>query len=303
MSMPKTLSSQSVKRYIVHAVFIIGVLFFLGAGCGEIISELPPKPVSPRSVEPVNARETILKELRAQSEIKRFANTKELRAFLEERGYGYRQMMTGDISVMKSDFLEKAPSATPSQATTDYSRTNIQVEGVEEGDIVKTDGEYIYTISGNSVVIMKAYPADSAEVSSRIIFDSPPQGFYITGDRLIVYGYDNLVYTAEQKIGAGIAVMPGPIIRPGSAFAFVRIFDISDRRNPKEARNFSFEGNYTNSRMIGDYLYFVTTSYNNIYGISDDESPLPLLLERGNPISMEDENAPNAYYFDFPYQS
>ena len=117
MSMPKTLSSQSVKRYIVHAVFIIGVLFFLGAGCGEIISELPPKPVSPRSVEPVNARETILKELRAQSEIKRFANTKELRAFLEERveerGYGYRQMMTGDISVMKSDFTESAPSATP----------------------------------------------------------------------------------------------------------------------------------------------------------------------------------------------
>ena len=123
--MPKTLSSQSVKRYIVHAVFIIGVLFFLGAGCGEVVSELPPKPVSPRSVESVNpangmfhARETILKELRAQSEIKRFANTKELRAFLEERveerGYGYRQMMTGDISVMKSDFLEKAPSATPS---------------------------------------------------------------------------------------------------------------------------------------------------------------------------------------------
>jgi len=307
MSMPKTLSSQSVKRYIVHAVFIIGVLFFLGAGCGEIISELPPKPVSPRSVEPVNARETILKELRAQSEIKRFANTKELRAFLEERveerGYGYRQMMTGDISVMKSDFTESAPSATPSQAATDYSRTNIQVEGVDEGDIVKTDGEYIYTISENSVVIMKAYPADSAEVSSRITFDSPPQGFYITGDRLIVYGYDNRVYAAEQKVGAGIAVMPGPIIRPGSAFAFVRIFDISDRRNPKEARNFSFEGNYTNSRMIGDYLYFVTTSYNNIYGISDDESPLPLLLERGTPISMEDENAPNAYYFDFPYQS
>src|SRR3990167_221108 len=117
MSMPKTLSSQSVKRYIVHAVFIIGVLFFLGAGCGEIISELPPKPVVPPQlpVEPVNpangmfhAQETILKELRAQSEIKRFANTKELRAFLEERvlvpsageesGYGYGRI--------KSDFAE-----------------------------------------------------------------------------------------------------------------------------------------------------------------------------------------------------
>ena len=37
----------------------------------------------------------------------------------------------------------------------DHSSINLQVEGIEEGDLVKTDGEYIYAISGNSLQIFK----------------------------------------------------------------------------------------------------------------------------------------------------
>ena len=37
-----------------------------------------------------------------------------------------------------------------------HSSTNVQVEGIDEGDLVKTDGEYIYAISGNSLLIFKA---------------------------------------------------------------------------------------------------------------------------------------------------
>ncbi len=305
--MLKILSSQSIKLYIIHAVFIIGVLFFLGAGCqAQKSSSAEPEPPPPTPIKQNNAQETILKKLKAQSEIKKFANIEELRAFLEDRvkesGYGYGRGMLGDISVMKSDFAESEQLA-PSQTTADYSRTNIQVEGVDEGDIAKTDGEYIYTISGNTVAIMKAYPAEEAEIISKITFGSSPQGLYIIGKRLAVYGYDNRVYAAEQKVGPGIAVMPGPIIRPGSSFTFVRIFDISDPRNPKEARDLSFEGNYTSSRMIGDYLYFVTASYNNMYRISDDESPLPQILEKGRPVASSNGQIPDVYYFNFPYQS
>ena len=41
----------------------------------------------------------------------------------------------------------------------DHSNTNVQVEGIDEGDLVKTDGEYIYAISGNSLLIFKAQDA------------------------------------------------------------------------------------------------------------------------------------------------
>jgi len=47
----------------------------------------------------------------------------------------------------------------------DYSLTNVQVEGVDEADIVKTDGTYIYIISNQSIVILKAYPPEEAKSS------------------------------------------------------------------------------------------------------------------------------------------
>ena len=50
----------------------------------------------------------------------------------------------------------------------DYSKTNVQVEGIDEGDIVKTDGEYIYVLKRNSdaLVILDADGKDT-EVLSR----------------------------------------------------------------------------------------------------------------------------------------
>src|SRR6266849_428912 len=52
--------------------------------------------------------------------------------------------------------------------STGYSTTNVQVQGVDELDTVKTDGQYIYTITNNALVIVKAYHANEAEVVSRI---------------------------------------------------------------------------------------------------------------------------------------
>ena len=48
----------------------------------------------------------------------------------------------------------------------DYSETNIQTKGIDEGDIVKTDGEYIYVTSGKkTVVVLKADGGDTEKVS------------------------------------------------------------------------------------------------------------------------------------------
>ncbi|MFN4133039.1 MAG: beta-propeller domain-containing protein, partial [Candidatus Hadarchaeales archaeon] len=51
---------------------------------------------------------------------------------------------------------------------TDYSTTNIQVEGVDEADIVKTDGKYLYVVSKNSIIIILAYPPEQAKIVSKI---------------------------------------------------------------------------------------------------------------------------------------
>jgi inhibitor of cysteine peptidase len=72
-----------------------------------------------------------------------------------------------------------APAATPAPAADngartegaagaapDYSQTNAQVQGVDEGDIVKTDGTYIYVLRQNELIIFRADGASTARVGS-----------------------------------------------------------------------------------------------------------------------------------------
>ena len=48
-------------------------------------------------------------------------------------------------------------SVSSTQSSKDYSTTNIQVENVDEADIVKTDGDYIYSLSENKVIITNSF--------------------------------------------------------------------------------------------------------------------------------------------------
>ena len=63
--------------------------------------------------------------------------------------------------------------------TTDYSKTNIQVENVDEADIVKTDGEYIYSVADDKVIITKVLDDGSFEVISNITNIGVPEDILI----------------------------------------------------------------------------------------------------------------------------
>jgi uncharacterized secreted protein with C-terminal beta-propeller domain len=136
-----------------------------------------------------------------------------------------------------------------------YSTTNVQVAGVDEADIVKTDGEYIYLISNNSVLILKAYPPDQAEVLSRITFnDTYPVGIFVSNNS------ERLAVLVCKYIIRSIAL-------PGSSYSSLlvdvktsaNIYNISDKAKPAFLTNFTISGSYFNSRMIGDYIYFVVS--------------------------------------------
>ncbi|HVO36577.1 MAG TPA: beta-propeller domain-containing protein [Candidatus Acidoferrum sp.] len=136
-----------------------------------------------------------------------------------------------------------------SSSTFDYSATNVQVAGVDEADIVKTDGEYLYILSGNVIVIVKAYPPENAEVVARLSFDDmSPKEIFVNDDHLIVFGYEDYslvrgyypTYATELK-------------------TFARLYDISDRKHPISLRDTAVSGGYVSSRMIGEYAYFVVS--------------------------------------------
>jgi inhibitor of cysteine peptidase len=230
--------------------------------------------------------------------------------------------------------LGSSASSDRSGTSSDHSTTNVQVAGVDEADIVKNDGKYIYTVPGgysNRVVIVDAYPADGANIVSQIEVNDSIQSLYVSGNSLVIIGshYNyGPIYTAtdvgtvtavsggssgsssgsageavatpsvapDAKIASGIGIMP--YYRYQEPQSFIMVYDVSDHSNPVLVRNVTMEGNYYDSRMIGDYVYAIVTKPVSYDGSSP--IPMPVLYSNGMERSVA---ASDVMYFDFPDSS
>ncbi len=220
-------------------------------------------------------------------DLKRFVktNTKDTGPWMPFVGFRERAGIDTPIPSPAADTM-LAPEA---GSGADYSATNIQVSGVDEADIVKTDGEYLYVVSGNMVIIIQAYPAEEARILSEIELEGMPLGIFISGDRLVVFEAEvpdfDLPTATERRMS---------YIYYTSAGTSIKVYDVSDRENPVLQREFSVDGRYISSRMIGDYAYVVVN--NRVYD-EEGEVRLPVIY-----FSDEEHEIPatNIYYCDVP---
>ena len=95
------------------------------------------------------------------------------------------------MAVEEASFADEDLSfETIESSSTDYSTTNIQVENVDEADVVKTDGNYIYSISNNYVVITDTKDINNPKVVAtlRAKSDAAPEELLIYKDHLCCDG-------------------------------------------------------------------------------------------------------------------
>ncbi|MDD3857001.1 MAG: beta-propeller domain-containing protein, partial [Methanoculleus sp.] len=190
-------------------------------------------------------------------DLRKFGSKEEIEAFLKENaqgggnGSGYPQT-TGGVAPEAVDYAP-APVATgaPTSSARDHSTTNVQVQGVDEADFLKNDGKYIYIISGETLVIIEAFPAKDAKIVSETWIGGNPKALFLEGDRLVVFA----TATEEKMTAVEGSVTPVPISRTAT---HAYIYDVSDRGNPKQVRDVTFTGDYYDARMIGDYVYALT---------------------------------------------
>lgn len=187
----------------------------------------------------------------------RFSSDEDLvKAFKESK------TRVGDDGVMKEGTATAPSSVDGRGGGAEYSKTNIQVEGVDEADIVKNDGKYIYAIAGEDIVIAEAYPVSDAKVLSKIQTQGfVPRELFINGDRMLVFGMFNYDYSLNQ--GELSDEVSSEIIPPRRYLSTVsaRLYDVKDRKNPKLLHQSNIEGNYITSRKIGSDVYFVVGTY------------------------------------------
>lgn len=219
--------------------------------------------------------------------LKTFSTYEEFKDFLKEAQelgqHGMYDMVRGGEVMALAESAAGAPKAV--SAASEYSTTNIQVEGVDEADIVKNDGKYIYIVSGEKVVIVDAYPPESAKILSEIKLEGIPNAIFINKDRLIVFGQkqsktEEDKAQPEAKVAqSDVAISPSFYYPRYEQNVFANVYDVSDRENPKLVDEVSVKGDYFDSRMVGDYVYLIANEY--IYFYEDMPIPLPAVVRNG----------------------
>lgn len=135
-------------------------------------------------------------------------------------------------------------SASGSSGSDDYNSTYTQVEGVDEADIVKTDGKYIYAASNSSVSVFPAEPEKLEEIAKINEESRYIEEFYISGNDLITISSENVHENNYYKI-----------------VSYLSVYDVSDINNIFLKDSFCQDGSYISSRLVDNMVYLVSSAY------------------------------------------
>lgn len=154
---------------------------------------------------------------------------------------------TGAATGTNGSTLKNESAGADTDNSADHSDTNVQVEGVDEADVVKTDGKYIFILSSyeKTVKIVDVTGEKPRQLTSIKTEDIYNCDMYLSGGRLILLGEGN-----SEKQSTVTAV----------------IYDISDPNKPKELTRLKQSGNYQDSRLIDGRLYMISN-----FTINSDE--------------------------------
>ena len=249
-------------------------------------------------------RQTASKE-NGPAELKRFASASELKQYLTDqyqqtnrRGGFLDGLFGGGTAVPTAS--NGAEDATGSK---DYSGTNVQEEGVDESDVIKTDGTYLYVLANQKLDIIQAVPAADMKAVGHLDLDLPGSELYLGTGKAIILGQPSyymygmgvpmmggMGVVANDTVSTGKAASVPPTTGSGggsvgsdpnpgntgtgsgterpwldNAMSFdVYVVDVSNPATPSQAKKYSFEGQLITSRMIGTKLYLVSYTWPTI---------------------------------------
>ena len=188
--------------------------------------------------------------------------------------YAAEESAMGDTAAMPQASASAKEDSVPAAETAEsgYSETNTRDQSVDEADIVKTDGQYIYSVQNNDrLVIVKADGGDLTEISSTSlkadgrVYSRSVQDFYLDGDRLLLVSSDMIHNEKETKA----------VYRYTSAYTSLYTYDISDRSRPVLLGTVYQEGDYMESRKKDGIVYLFSEYYPDIELTMEDSSFIP----------------------------
>ena len=229
--------------------------------------------------------------------LERFSSCDDVRDYVSEAfldslmsgwyGWGYDYAMEGDKGDDASEDGDSGDSG-----PTDYSETNVQELGVDEPDIVKTDGDYVYYVQDQTLYIVDSWPADETNLVASLDFEGWPSSMFLRGDTLALFTYEyneNYDYGGDRPDdgtnvdepdtgwsggddtgwsgggddpdASGDTPAAPPADFKSYSYARISIIDVSDRSAPEIVRQVDIDGSMVDARMIEGDLYVVTDTW------------------------------------------
>ncbi len=189
-----------------------------------------------------------------------------------------------------------------SKGSGSYSKTNVQTKGVDESDIVKTDGDYIYTVSGSQVTITdirekKMNVTGYLTIGDRTA-DTRVVEMYVEGDsiHLVVQKEETILKQGEIQMRPADPKYHEALEEEGESPAEtggneaaksysdkdsyqietksvteLLTYDVTDRKNPRLEGTVTQDGYYKDSRKIGSMVYLFTEGYMEQASVKNQE--------------------------------
>ncbi|MBR6040139.1 MAG: beta-propeller domain-containing protein [Clostridia bacterium] len=195
--------------------------------------------------------------------------------------------MAVDEAVMEAPMAEEpmeAPAPVPNDAAAlatgmkgaseydtdkNYSGTNNQVEGVDEADIVKTDGTWIYALntSKRKVFILSADGAETKVVGTiRLKTPSEKDSYWREYSEMMLYGDRLYLLGTHSDWSENVS-------DEDRTFTFAETYDLGDRTAPERIASHRLQGNYRTARLV-DGMLVIVSDYRIWYWRVLDETPV-----------------------------
>jgi len=163
--------------------------------------------------------------------------------------------------------VSEEAAAESAKESSDYSNTNNQTEGVIEGDITKTNGEYIFYTKNNQVIILDSNPL-KPEILSTIPVKTDKgyiREIYLQDKQLVIIGTSYTTYGYPEPLVDNMKMSFAPYYYTNNTF--VQVYDFTEVSKPIKVMDMDFEGSYVSSRLIEDKFYMVTDKNLNYYDV------------------------------------
>jgi uncharacterized secreted protein with C-terminal beta-propeller domain len=157
------------------------------------------------------------------------------------------------VYAMPGTVVAQQDSTTSGSGSADvtHSETNVQEKGVDEGDLVKTDGLFIYLARGSYFFILKANPAADTAIVSQIDLQEPISELHLNGSLVSVI----TISYASPFMTTGATM---PVFTRTSPITRLYTYDVTNAAAPVRTASVDFPGVLRGSRRINNTLYLVT---------------------------------------------